>query len=268
MSAVVLAQGESLTSQALAWLGGAEFSSVDGVPQLIGEHLAISAAALGIACLIALPAATLLAHHGKAPVASINAANAFRAIPAFGLLLVAFVLGGFSTLLMVGVFAVIGIAPIFANTYVGIRGVDRDAVDAAVGMGLTDRQVLLQVEVPLATPVLLAGVRTAAVNIVATVTLAAYVGFGGLGVPIFAGLSRGLTRSETGQILALGGSLIVAVVSIGAEALLAWLQRSLVPEGLRLRDQAADPATALLADPTVAEPAPADPARAPVGAET
>ncbi|HUG85180.1 MAG TPA: ABC transporter permease [Euzebya sp.] len=240
---VLLAQTDSLTSQALGWFRGEQFSSVDGIPQLIAEHLAISAAALGLACLIALPSATLLAHAGKAPVASINAANAFRAIPAFGLLLVAFVLGGFSTTLMVGVFAVIGIAPIFANTYVGIRGVDRDAVDAAVGMGLTDRQVLIQVEIPLATPVILAGVRTSAVNIVATVSLAAYVGFGGLGVPIFAGLSRGLTRSETAQILAIGGSLTVAAVSMGTEALLAWLQRSVVPVGLRLRDQATDPVT-------------------------
>lgn len=246
---VVLAQTDSLTSQALGWLRGETFSSVDGLPQLIAEHMAISAAALGIACLIALPSAALLAHAGRAPVASINAANAFRAIPAFGLLLLAFVLGGFSTTLMVGVFAVIGIAPIFANTYVGIRGVDRDAVDAAVGMGLTDRQVLLQVEVPLATPVIMAGVRTSAVNIVATVTLAAYVGFGGLGVPIFTGLSRGLTRSEIGQMLAIGGSLTVALVSIGTEMLLARLQRSLVPKGLRLRDAAADPATRVVLEP-------------------
>jgi osmoprotectant transport system permease protein len=239
---LVLAQPDSLVVQVRGWLIGRDFSSVDGLPQLVAEHLAISAAALGLSCLIALPTAALLAHAGRAPVASINAANAFRAVPAFGLLLLAFVIGGFSTTLMVGVFAVIGIAPIFANTYVGIRQVEPEVVDAAVGMGLTGRQVLLQAELPLATPILMAGVRTAAVNIVATVTLAAYVGFGGLGVPIFAGLSRNLQRSETAQVLALGGSLAVALLSIGVELLFGAIQRRLTPEGLDLRTRALDAA--------------------------
>ncbi len=233
----VLAQ-ESLTAEVLAWLRGQDFRAIDGVPQLIGQHLMLSAAALVLACLLALPLALYLAHHRRAPVLSINAANAFRAIPAFGLLLVAFQLGGFSTLLLVLVFALIGVAPIFANTYIGIQQVDREVVDAAAGMGLTGRQQLFQVELPLASPVIMAGVRTATVNIVATVTLASVVGFGGLGSPILSGLARGLQFSASARVLAIGGAVLVALVSIGAEAALGALQRRIVPEGLQLREAA------------------------------
>ncbi|WP_370324855.1 ABC transporter permease [Euzebya sp.] len=234
---IALAQ-ESLTSQVLAWVRGEEFASVDGLPQLALEHLWLSGLALAVACAVALPPALHLAHRGKAPVLSINLANAFRAIPAFGLLLVTFQLGGFSTVLLVLVFALIGVAPIFANTYIGIRQVDPEVIDAAAGMGLTSRQQLWQVEVPLATPVIMAGIRTAAVNIVATVPLAAVVGFGGLGEPIIAGLARGLQFSESARALALGGAVAVAVVSIASEAAFGALQRRIVPEGIRLRDAA------------------------------
>ncbi len=247
----VLAQ-ESLTSQVLAWLRGEDFVSVDGVPTLLVDHLALSAAALGLACLLAMPLALWLAHGERAPLLSINAANAFRAIPAFGLLLVAFQLAGFSTVVLVLVFGLVGVAPVFANTYIGIRQVDPEVVDAAAGMGLTDRQVLLDVELPLAAPVIMAGVRTAAVNIVATVTLAAVVGFGGLGFPIIAGLNRGLQFSETARVLAIGGSLLVALLSIATEAVLGLVQARVVPEGLRLRAAAQDARAAALEQPAQA----------------
>lgn len=234
---IALAQ-ESLTADVLGWLSGDDFSSMDGVPQLIAEHLLLSIAALVLACVLALPLAMYLAHKGMAPILSINMANAFRAIPAFGLVLLAFVLGGFSTLLLVLVFALIGVAPIFANTYVGIRQVDPEIVDAAAGMGLTGRQQLWQVEIPLASPVMMAGVRTAAVNIVATVTLAAVVGYGGLGAPIISGLRRNLQVSPTARVLAIGGAILVALLSIASEATLGWVQRRIVPEGLQLRESA------------------------------
>ena len=244
----VLAQ-DSVGAGLAGWLRGEDFSGVDGVPQLLVQHLGLSFAALGVACLVAIPLAVVLAHHNRAPVLSINAANAFRAMPAFGLILIAFQVGGFSTWLLVVVFALIGVAPIFANTYIGIRQVDPEVVDAAAGMGLTDRQQMLQVELPLATPVLMAGVRTGAVNIVATVTLAAVVGFGGLGLPIVTGLARGLQFSEIGRALAIGGAVIVALVSIATEGVFGLLQRRLVPEGLRLRDAAARPVDPGYTDP-------------------
>lgn len=234
---IVLAQ-DSLSGEVFAWLRGEDFRGVDGVPQLIAEHLLLSIAALVLACVLALPLALYLAHNGKAPVLSINVANAFRAIPAFGLLLVAFILGGFSTTLLVLVFALIGVAPIFANAYIGIRQVDPEIVDAAAGMGLTGGQQLWQVEVPLASPVIMAGIRTAAVNIVATVTLAAVVSYGGLGSPIISGLSRGLQFSESARVLAIGGAILVALLSIASESALGLLQRRIVPKGLQLREAA------------------------------
>lgn len=252
----VLAQ-QSIGAEALAWFRGEPFRAIPGIPQLIVEHLLLSAASLALAIALALPLALWLGHRGWLPVASVNAANAFRAIPAFGLLLVTFQLGGFSTLLLVLVFALIGIAPIFANAYIGIRGVDPDIVDAARGMGLTSRQVLLTVELPLATPVVMAGIRTAAVNIVATVTLAAVVSFGGLGLPIVSGLSRGVQFSDSARVLAIGGAVMVALVSIAAEVGLGRLQRLLTPRGLRLRDgdeeHAVDPADQAVA--TTGQPA-------------
>jgi osmoprotectant transport system permease protein len=251
-----------VTAELLGWLRGRDFAGVDGLPQLIAQHMALSGAALALACLVALPLALWLGHRGAAPVLSINLANAFRAIPAFGLLLVAFQIGGFSTALLVVVFALIGVAPIFANTYVGIRQVDPEVVDAAAGMGLTGRQQLWQVEVPLASPVMMAGIRTAAVNIVATVTLASVVGFGGLGAPILAGLARGLQFSETARALTFGGALLAALLSMGTEAALAGVQRRIVPEGLRMREALSDrPADALEGAAQV--PSPPDPSLAP-----
>ncbi len=253
-SMMTLLAQESLTAEVFAWLRGQDFRSIDGVPQLIGQHLALSAASLVLACVLALPLALYLAHHRRAPVLSINAANAFRAIPAFGLLLVAFQLGGFSTPLLVLVFALIGVAPIFANAYIGIQQVDPEVVDAAAGMGLTSRQQLFQVELPLASPVIMAGVRTGTVNIVATVTLASVVGFGGLGSPILSGLARGLQFSSGARVLAIGGAILVALLSVGAESALGLVQRRVVPEGLRLREQAqtrrADPLIQVADEPS------------------
>ncbi|MEO2105090.1 MAG: ABC transporter permease subunit, partial [Actinomycetota bacterium] len=147
--------------------------------------------------------------------------------------------------------------PIFANAYIGVRQVDPEIVDAAVGMGLTGRQVLMEVELPLASPVLMAGVRTAAVNIVATVTLAAVVGFGGLGFPIIAGLNRGLQFSSSARTLAIGGALLVALLSIGTEAVLGLVQARIVPEGLRLRDAAREARAEAVTEPALrTEPSP------------
>ncbi|MEE8602132.1 ABC transporter permease [Euzebya tangerina] len=236
---IVLAQAEeSLTAEAVSWLLGNDFSAIDGVPTLVAQHLGLSAWSLALALVLALPLGLWLAHTRRAPVVSINIANAFRAIPAFGLLLVAFQIGGFSYPLLVLVFALIGVAPIFANTYVGVTQVDPEIVDAAKGMGLTGTQQLFQVEIPMALPVIMAGIRTGAINIVATVTLAAIVGFGGLGLPIISGLNRGLQFSTTAQILAIGGAVLVAVLSVVTEAGLAGIQRLIVPKGLQLREAA------------------------------
>lgn len=225
-----------MTGELLSWLGGAEFRGVPGVPGLVAEHLTLSGLSLLLALALALPPALLLGHHGRGGTAAIQVANAFRAVPAFGLVLLTFTLASFNTGLLVVVFALIGVAPIFVNAYVGIRTVDPGVRDAAAGMGFTAWQQLRQVEVPLASPVIMAGVRTAAVNIVATVTLAALVGFDGLGRPIVNGLALGPQISASARALVIAGALLAAAVSVGAELLLGLVQRRVVPEGLRARE--------------------------------
>ena len=231
-----------------SWLAGESFSGADGVPQLIWEHLWLSALSLLVAVAVAVPPAVWLAHHDRAPVLSVNAANAFRAVPAFGLLLVAFTVGGFSTWLLVAVFAVIGLAPIFANTYVGVSQIPADVVDAATGMGLRPGQVIREVELPLAVPVMLAGIRTGAVNIVATVTIASVVGFGGLGSPIVLGLSRNLSVSQDGRTLVIVGAATVALLSLATEGILGWVQRRLTPAGVAEEASAEEPDETRAAD--------------------
>ena len=226
-------------SDLLAWLTGESFRGVPGIPELVVEHLVLSAAALGLALALAVPPALALGHLGRGGTVAINVANAFRAVPAFGLVLLAFTLVGFSLPLLVVVFALIGVAPIFTNTYVGIRSVDADVNDAAAGMGLSGWQRLRQVEIPLASPVIMAGVRTAAVNIVATVTLAALVGFDGLGRPLLNGLAQGPSISSGARALVLVGAGLVAAVSIGAEVSLGLVERRVVPPGLRDRTRRA-----------------------------
>lgn len=225
-----------LALELLGWLAGESFRGVAGVPRLLADHLLLSAASTLLAVAVALPTALWLGHTDRGGTAAINAANAFRAVPAFGLVLVAFTLAGFSEVLLVVVFGLIGLAPIFTNTYVGMRGVDPDVRDAAIGMGLTGWQLLRQVELPLASPVIMAGIRTATVNIVATVTLAALVGFGGLGRPILTGLALG--RSSAARALVIGGAVLAAALSIAAELALERVERRVVPAGLRRAQQA------------------------------
>lgn len=226
----------TLTAEVVDWLVGAPLRGVPGVPGLVAEHLVLSGAALALSLLLALPPALLLGHTGRGGTTAIQVANAFRAVPAFGLVLVTFTLASFSQLLLIVVFALIGIAPIFVNTYVGVRTVDADVRDAASGMGLTGWQQLARVEVPLASPVIMAGIRTAAVNIVATVTLAALVGFDGLGRPIVNGLALGPQISASARALVIGGALLAAAVSVGVELLLGAVERGVVPHAIRGRD--------------------------------
>lgn len=221
-----------LFSDLLGWFAGDEFRSIDGIPQLTVQHLGLSAAAVAVAIILALPAAVWLGHAGRGGTVAINLANAFRAVPAFGLVLLAFSVAGFSTAAMVGVFALIGLAPIFTNAYVGVRNVDPEIRDAARGMGLGGWQLLTRVELPLAIPVVMAGVRTSAVNVVATVPLAAVVGLdNNLGRPIISGLAQG--ESAGARALVLGGAAAVALLSMLTEFLLGRLERRLTPAGLR-----------------------------------
>jgi osmoprotectant transport system permease protein len=164
----------------LRWLAGESWLGVDGVPTLVVQHLLYALVPTVVAMAIALPIGLWSGHTGRGGLLAINVANVGRAIPSFGLILLAFTLAGFGFVPVYVTLVALAIPPILTNTYVGVRQVDPEIRDAAAGMGLTGAQILRQVEVPMALPVIMAGVRTSAVQVVATATLAAVVGLGGL----------------------------------------------------------------------------------------
>jgi osmoprotectant transport system permease protein len=221
------------------WLtDAAQWQGSDGVPARIVEHLAYSAAALAMAALVAVPAGLFVGHTGRGKVVVVNSAGTLRAIPSLGLLFVAvLVLGphlqGDAAFLAPAllVLAVLAVPPIMAGAYAGVAQVDPAARDAARGMGMTGREVLFRVEVPCAMPLLLSGFRSATLQVVATATLAATVGLGGLG----RFLIDGLTVRDYGQMA--GGAIVVAVLALAVDGLVAVVQRLVVSRGLTTREQ-------------------------------
>lgn len=211
----------SLWAETADWLTDpANWQGAAGIPNRTVEHLGLTAAGVGIACAIALPIALWLGHVGRGGVVALNVANIGRAVPVYAVL-VLLVIGPLgatpeATVIALTAFA---IPPIMTNTYVGVREVDRDVVDAARGSGMSGRQVLFRIELPLATPLIMNGVRLAAVQVVATATIAALVGGGGLGRII----SGGYGERDDGKLLA--GALLVALLALVVEGALALLQR-------------------------------------------
>lgn len=204
----------------------------NGIPHRVFEHLVMSGAAVLTALVIALPIGLVFGHTRRGGNTAINVANTGRAIPSFGLLVVGFELLKGVKLFGLGAlpayFALVALAipPIILNSVVGLRQVDASTKEAARGMGMTGAQVLRQVEVPMAVPLIMAGVRTAGVQVVATATLAAVVGWGGLGTYIVGGLAQ----QDNVQLFA--GALMVAALALLTEVGLGLLQRSLTPHGL------------------------------------
>jgi osmoprotectant transport system permease protein len=190
-------------------------------------HLELSGAALGIALGLAVPIALGLHGRPRAAAAAINAANICRTIPGLAILAMALPIVGTGFLPSLLALVVVAVPPILINTHVGLRDVDADAVESARGMGMTDRQVLERVELPLATPLIFAGIRIAAVQVIAAASLAAFIGGGGLGDFIMSGIA--LMQMP----LLLIGAVPIALLSIGADLLFAGAQRTLAPRGLR-----------------------------------
>jgi osmoprotectant transport system permease protein len=214
----------SLVHDTLVWLGDrAHYRGADGVPHRLVEHLVITAAAVGIACLAALPVAVWLGHTRRYSWLGnlvLSFSNATRAIPTFAVLVLFAAspigIGNRATIIALSLFA---IPPLLTNAFVGVRGVDDDVVEAARGNGMSGAQVLRRVELPLALPLIAAGLRTAAVQVVATATLAAYVGGGGLGRLI----ADGFGRADPAQTAA--GGVLVATLALLVEVSLAVVQR-------------------------------------------
>lgn len=206
----------------------ANWRGTTGVPTLLGQHVLMSLAATLIAMAIALPLGVGLGHVGKGGLLAINVTNVGRAIPSFALMVFFVLVFGLGTAPTLIALIVLAVPPVITNAYQGMRSVDRDLVDAARGLGMTEWQILRQVEVPVAIAVIMAGVRTAGVQVVATATLGAYVAWGGLGTLIEQGLNTATGYSEL-----LAGAILVALLAGLAEGLLALLQRLLTPAGLR-----------------------------------
>lgn len=225
----------SFLAEVVAWLTSPEhWVGSDGIPVRLGEHLLLSGVITLAAVVIALPIGLASGHSGRGGFLSINVANFGRAIPSMALLALAFPLAlslklGFGFWPTVMAIVPLGIPPILTNCYVAIREVDRDIVEAARGMGLRELQVLRSVELPIALPIILAGIRNAAVAIVSTATLGALVGGGGLGRYII----DGFARQENPRLFV--GALLVALFAIGVELGFNALERVVVSAGVRGR---------------------------------
>jgi osmoprotectant transport system permease protein len=218
----------SFIGQVLQWfLDGSHWQGDFGIPNRLFEHVSMSVESLAAAALIALPIGVALGHIGRGGNLAINVSNVGRAVPSFALLVIAVQLVGIGFWPAFIALVALGIPPIVTNSYIGMREVDADVREAAKGMGMRDRAVLWQVELPIAAPLIMAGVRTSAVNIVATATLAALVAWGGLGRFIV----DGLAQRDTVQLFS--GALLVALLSIAVELSLTALQRITTSQGLR-----------------------------------
>ena len=216
--------------EVVAWFGDrANWRGDNGLTNLLVEHVVVSVGSLALAMAVALPAGLVLGHLGRGGALAVNAANVGRAVPSFAVLVIALQLSSIGTTPAVVALVALALPPMVTNAWVGVHGVDADLRQAARGMGMTGRQLFLSVELPLALPVVVAGVRTAAVQVVATATLAAVVGYGGLGALILIGLRTG----DNVEVVA--GAATVAALALMVDLGLGLAQRALTAEPLRRR---------------------------------
>ena len=201
---------------------------------LLLQHLAYTVISTGLAAAVAVPLGLWIGHRRRGDAIVVAAASLGRAVPDFGIILLAFLVFGLSSINVILALVALAVPPILVNTFVGVRQVDADARDAAVGVGMTGLQVLARVELPLAVPLIMTGLRTSAVQVVATATLGAYTGLGGLGRLIFDGFAAGATRGNPPPGLArvVVGSVLVALFAVATELLLARAERAVTPQGL------------------------------------
>ncbi|KJY37725.1 MULTISPECIES: ABC transporter permease [Streptomyces] len=217
-----------VVGKAFGWLAdGANWSGESGVWHRLAEHLLVSGIALGVACVVALPVGLWLGHVGRGGALAVNLSNVGRAVPVFAVLALFMVsplrsAGYLPTVVALVLFAV---PPLLTNAYVGMREVDRSVVEAARGMGMSGGQLFWRVELPLARGLVMTGLRSGAVQVIATATIAAMVGQGGLGRIITAGFNT----YNTPQVVA--GALLVALLALLVEGLLVAADRLLPGRG-------------------------------------
>jgi len=220
----------NLFTDAFAWLLDPEnWAGQNGLVELTGQHLWFTVLAVFFAAVIAIPLGWLIGHTGRGREWAVGISGAARALPTFGLLflfvmLVGVRLAGPATVL---VLVLLAIPPILAGAYAGLEVIDRRTIDAARAMGMTEWQILWKVEVPLGLPLLIGGLRSATLQVVATVTLATYVGLGGLGFLIVQGIAlRDYDRM-------LGAAILIIIIALTLDALFALLEKFAVPRGVR-----------------------------------
>jgi osmoprotectant transport system permease protein len=220
----------NLFLDAFAWLTDpANWEGPDGIGARLAFHLVFSLAVVAGSVLIALPVGILIGHTGRGREPAVVVSGALRALPTLGLLtLLALWLG-----LVIGApylaLMVLAVPSVLAGAYAGIGGVSRATVDAARAMGMTELQIALRVELPLGLPTIIGGIRAAVLQVIATATLASYIGLGGLGTYIFLGLK---TADYT---IMLGASILIIGLALVLDGMFALVQRLGVPEGVRVR---------------------------------
>jgi osmoprotectant transport system permease protein len=212
-----------------------------GIPSRLVEHLAVSGLAIAVATAIGLPIGLYIGHTGRGANLAINLANIGRAVPSYAVMVMILPLAvaaapvfgysarqGLNFVPIVVAMTLLAIPPVLVGAYAGLRSVDRDLIEAARGMGLRERQILTQTEMPIASPIIVGGFRTATLQVIATATIGAILSGGGLGRFIIDGMSQG--RSGSASIFA--GAILVTVLAVGVDALLSLVQRRLTPRGL------------------------------------
>jgi osmoprotectant transport system permease protein len=224
------------------FLNPANWAGQTGIPNRLFEHLVISGVAIAVATLVGLPIGLYIGHTGRGANLAINLANIGRAVPSYAILVMVLpvtlalapVLGyapalGLNPLPILISMTLLAIPPILVNAYAGLRSVDRELIEAARGMGMRERQILRSTELPLASPVIIGGFRTATLSVIATATIGAILAGGGLGRFIFDGLNQGLA----GRASIYAGAILVTVLAVAVDLVLALVQRRLTPESLR-----------------------------------
>lgn len=219
----VVSNSASTLHEFTTWMTtGSNWTGPDGVFDRLGQHVWISLLSLGLACAIGIPLAVMLARWRRGGLFVTSLANAARAIPIVGvLILLAAGSLGVGTSAAIVALVIFAIPPVLTNSFAGVRGVDHDITEAALGMGMSRRQVNRRVELPLAIPLIATGVRLAAVQVWATATIAAIVGSGGLGQLV----TTGYAIQDYGEVY--GGTLVIVVTALLLDGGLAWLQSAL-----------------------------------------
>lgn len=210
----------------------AHWSGPEGIPTRLTEHVHLSAESVLIGAVIALPIGIVLGHYGRFGNVAINISNVGRAVPSFALLVIAFQVFGLGDTPIIISLTALAIPPMVTNSYVAMREVDADVKDAARGMGYRELAQILRVELPLALPLIMAGIRTSAVQVVATATLAALIAGGGFGRYIVDGL---VTQD---YVTMAAGAVLVALLALATELSLSLVERALTPRGIRTPDLA------------------------------